>query len=317
MASCPTARRSRSSRRPATSSGCACHGSIRRACSARCSTATPAPSGSRPPESPCPPRGATCRGRWCSRRAGAQAPGWIIVRDVLLIGGWHHDEDRSNTHRRAPTDYDADHVLLRTVRCVNGEVEVDARLRAGLRLRPQAREWEYSGAGYNEGVATAEGVRREAEADDRPAARVRGRSRGRPAPDEGGRADLLRALLVRAPAARELRRCLPEARLDRAPLAALARPRQLPRPPVADVPAARRADAERADVRADRGAARGRDDVAARDAAGRAQLGLPLQLDPRFDVHAVGAVHARLRLGGERLLLLHRRRRRPARRTCR
>ena len=42
----------------------------------------------------------------------------------------------------------------------------------------------------------------------------------------------------------------------------------------------------------------------------RAQLGLPLQLDPRLDVHAVGALHARLRLGGERLLLLHRRRRR-------
>ncbi len=54
----------------------------------------------------------------------ATGVGWIIVRDVLLIGGWHHETERSNTHRRAPTDYDADHVLLRTVRCVNGEVEV-------------------------------------------------------------------------------------------------------------------------------------------------------------------------------------------------
>src|SRR5687768_9535305 len=50
--------------------------------------------------------------------------GWIIVRDVLLVGPWHHTDDRSQTHRRAPTDYDADHVLLRTVRCVNGEVQV-------------------------------------------------------------------------------------------------------------------------------------------------------------------------------------------------
>ena len=33
-------------------------------------------------------------------------------------------EDRSNTHRRSPTDYDADHVLLRTMRCVNGYVEM-------------------------------------------------------------------------------------------------------------------------------------------------------------------------------------------------
>ena len=39
--------------------------------------------------------------------------GWLIVRDVLCIGPWHHDSDRSNTHRRAPTDDDADHVLLR------------------------------------------------------------------------------------------------------------------------------------------------------------------------------------------------------------
>ena len=64
------------------------------------------------------------RARWCSRRAGAPRRGWIIVRDVLLIGPWHHDDERSDTHRRAPTDYDAEHVLLRTVRCVNGEVQL-------------------------------------------------------------------------------------------------------------------------------------------------------------------------------------------------
>ena len=30
--------------------------------------------------------------------------GWVIVRDVLLIGPWHHDDERSKTHRRSPTD---------------------------------------------------------------------------------------------------------------------------------------------------------------------------------------------------------------------
>ena len=50
--------------------------------------------------------------------------GWAIIRDVLLIGPWRHERDRSHTHRRSPTDYDADHVLLRTLRCVNGSVEI-------------------------------------------------------------------------------------------------------------------------------------------------------------------------------------------------
>ena len=121
---------------------------------------------------------------------------------------------------------------------------------------------------------------------------------------------LLRAVVERARAAAGLQRGLRPAGVDRAPLAALARPRPLPRPSVAHVPAAQRPDAEGPDLRAHRRAAGGGHDVAARDPPGRAQLGLPLQLDPRLDVHAVGAVLARLRLGGQRLLLLHRRRRR-------
>jgi GH15 family glucan-1,4-alpha-glucosidase len=83
--------------------------------------------------------------------------GWIIVRDALLIGNWHHESDRSHTHRRAPTDYDADHVLLRTVRCVNGEVEVILDCEPAFdygRSRPQ---WTYKGNGYHEGVARCEG----------------------------------------------------------------------------------------------------------------------------------------------------------------
>jgi alpha,alpha-trehalase len=85
--------------------------------------------------------------------------GWIIVRDVLVIGPWHHEDgELSKTHRRAPTDYDAAHVLLRTVRCVNGEVQVvldcEPRFDYG---RAQAR-WSYGKRGYHQGVAGAEGV---------------------------------------------------------------------------------------------------------------------------------------------------------------
>jgi alpha,alpha-trehalase len=84
--------------------------------------------------------------------------GWIIVRDVLLIGPWHHEHDRSKTHRRSPTDYDADHVLLRTVRCVNGEVQVLLDCEPVFDYGRLAANWEYSGPGYHEAVATCEGT---------------------------------------------------------------------------------------------------------------------------------------------------------------
>ena len=51
--------------------------------------------------------------------------GWVIVRDALLIGPWHRTSSRSKTYRRTPTDYDAEHVLVRMVRCVNGEVQLN------------------------------------------------------------------------------------------------------------------------------------------------------------------------------------------------
>ena len=50
--------------------------------------------------------------------------GWLIVRDALVMGPWHDIETRSRTHRRTPMDWDAEHILLRTVRCVSGTVEL-------------------------------------------------------------------------------------------------------------------------------------------------------------------------------------------------
>ena len=81
--------------------------------------------------------------------------GWVVVRDVLLIGPWHHTNDRSHTHRRSPTDYDADHVLLRCVRCVNGEVQMLLDCEPVFDYGRCAPHWEYTGAGYNEAKATA------------------------------------------------------------------------------------------------------------------------------------------------------------------
>jgi GH15 family glucan-1,4-alpha-glucosidase len=82
--------------------------------------------------------------------------GWVIVRDVLLIGPWHHDDERSNTHRRSPTDNDADHVLLRTMRCVNGRVEMHMECEPRVDYGRKSVTWEYGGPGYGKAVAQAE-----------------------------------------------------------------------------------------------------------------------------------------------------------------
>ena len=50
--------------------------------------------------------------------------GWLIVRDALIMAPWHNTDQRSKTHRRSPTDYDAAHVLLRTIKCVYGNVDL-------------------------------------------------------------------------------------------------------------------------------------------------------------------------------------------------
>jgi len=83
--------------------------------------------------------------------------GWVVVRDALLIGPWHHENDRSTTHRRSPTDYDADHVLLRLVRCVNGEAQLNLDCEPVFDYGRKFAEWEYSGPGYHDALARAEG----------------------------------------------------------------------------------------------------------------------------------------------------------------
>jgi GH15 family glucan-1,4-alpha-glucosidase len=78
--------------------------------------------------------------------------GWIIVRDVLLIGPWHSEEARSRSQRRAPTDYDAQHILLRTVRCVNGEVQLSMDCEPRFDYGQTFGAWEYTESGYHQGT---------------------------------------------------------------------------------------------------------------------------------------------------------------------
>src|SRR5690242_12811966 len=50
--------------------------------------------------------------------------GWVVVRDALTMGPRTHD-DEITPHTRPPADDDADHVLVRTVEGVEGQVEVE------------------------------------------------------------------------------------------------------------------------------------------------------------------------------------------------
>jgi GH15 family glucan-1,4-alpha-glucosidase len=84
--------------------------------------------------------------------------GWVIVRDLLCVGPWHHESERSRTHRRSPTDHDADHVLLRMIDCVQGSVEVKLDCEPAFDYGGLAADWEYGGEGYREAFARSEGM---------------------------------------------------------------------------------------------------------------------------------------------------------------
>ena len=50
--------------------------------------------------------------------------GWVAVRDALTMGPTNH-EDTVTPHTRPPADDDAEHMLVRTVECLEGSVEIE------------------------------------------------------------------------------------------------------------------------------------------------------------------------------------------------
>jgi GH15 family glucan-1,4-alpha-glucosidase len=81
--------------------------------------------------------------------------GWMIVRDTLVMSEWHDIERRSRTHRRTPMDWDAEHTLLRTVKCVSGTVELVMDCEPSFDYHRDPATWEYTAEGYGEAVARA------------------------------------------------------------------------------------------------------------------------------------------------------------------
>jgi GH15 family glucan-1,4-alpha-glucosidase len=83
--------------------------------------------------------------------------GWLVVRDVLVVGPWHHGDERSHRWARSPRDHEAAHVLLRTMRCLNGFVDVEMDCEPAFDYARKRGSWRYEGEGYGDGVCTVEG----------------------------------------------------------------------------------------------------------------------------------------------------------------
>jgi alpha,alpha-trehalase len=82
--------------------------------------------------------------------------GWIVVRDALTMGPWEH-EDAITPHTRPPADDDADHMLVRTVECLEGNVEVELVCEPAFDYGRTPAEWTLVGEARHAADATGAG----------------------------------------------------------------------------------------------------------------------------------------------------------------
>jgi GH15 family glucan-1,4-alpha-glucosidase len=70
--------------------------------------------------------------------------GWAVVRDALTMGP-RACEDTITPHTRPPADDDADHLLVRTVTCIGGSVEIELVCEPIFDYGSMAGEWSLLG----------------------------------------------------------------------------------------------------------------------------------------------------------------------------
>ena len=172
--------------------------------------------------------------------------GWVVVRDVLSIGPWHEEQERSPTHRRARPP---------TTRPITCSYAPSSACRARPRStstasRPSTTEASpRSGATPEPRLPRGRGEHRRAWRRGSGLSRTfgsawRARARGRAPPARwGGRVRRPRAgpsTPLPRPTTRPTRWIIAHG----AALAGVAAARQLPRPPLAPLPPAQRADAQ-------------------------------------------------------------------------
>jgi GH15 family glucan-1,4-alpha-glucosidase len=83
--------------------------------------------------------------------------GWVVVRDALTLGPWDK-EDAITPHTRPPADDDAEHMLVRTVECVEGHVEVELVCEPVFDYGRAPAEWTLVDGGRHVAEATGGGL---------------------------------------------------------------------------------------------------------------------------------------------------------------
>jgi alpha,alpha-trehalase len=78
--------------------------------------------------------------------------GWLRVVDGLTIGAWH-DNEHGSSHTRPPTDYDADHLLVRWAECVQGQIQVELLCEPMLDYGKTPARWSAVETGQDGGYA--------------------------------------------------------------------------------------------------------------------------------------------------------------------
>ena len=84
--------------------------------------------------------------------------GWIVVRDALTIGPTH-GVDTITPHTRPPADDDGEHMLVRTVECLEGNVEVELVCEPVFDYGRAPGEWTLTGDGVADATGQGETVR--------------------------------------------------------------------------------------------------------------------------------------------------------------
>src|SRR3954452_5922689 len=82
--------------------------------------------------------------------------GWVVVRDALTMGP-RTGEDTVTPHTRAPADEAGDHLLVRTIECIDGSVEMELVCEPVFDYGRAAAEWTLHD-GRSSADATGAGV---------------------------------------------------------------------------------------------------------------------------------------------------------------